>query len=71
MVEKSVLGSKSSAIEPSMAREDSIAGNGVRRTYSPPRLLSAETLELAAAICNGTGGFGKAFPQCNPATPGS
>jgi hypothetical protein len=49
----------------------SLSHGGGRRRYAPPRLLSSEPLELAAALCNGTGGFGKIVPQCNPATPGS
>jgi hypothetical protein len=43
-----------------------------RRSYSPPRLLSIEPLEAAAATCSPpTGGFGKAPPACNPRTLGS
>jgi len=43
-----------------------------RRPYAPPRVLSAEVLEAAAAICDPpTGGFGKSAPLCNPATLGS
>jgi len=35
-----------------------------RRPYTPPRIVSAEPLEAAAAACDegGTGGFGKTFP---------
>lgn len=34
-----------------------------RRDYSPPRVLSAEPLEAAAATCNPpAGGFGKTVP---------
>jgi hypothetical protein len=34
-----------------------------RRPYSPPRVLSAEPLEAAAAACDPpTGGFGKTVP---------
>ena len=45
----------------------------VRRPYTPPRILSAEPLEAAAAICDPpSGGFGKEGNiMCNPATPGS
>jgi hypothetical protein len=43
-----------------------------RRSYSPPRLLSIEPLEAAAATCNPpTGGVGKSAPACNPQTFGS
>ncbi|WLE95671.1 MAG: hypothetical protein QTN59_13405 [Candidatus Electrothrix communis] len=43
-----------------------------RRIYSPPRVLSAELLEAAAATCDGTGGYGKTAPSpCSLSTLGS
>ena len=39
--------------------------------YSPPMILSVEPLEAAAATCDGTGGYGKSVPTCNPRTLGS
>ena len=50
---------------------DKDAKPGVCRPYTPPRILSAEPLEAAAALCDGTDGFGKTSPPCNPATVGS
>ena len=44
---------------------------GEKKTWEAPRILSDEPLEAAAATCDGTGGFGKAVPQCSPATLGS
>ena len=35
-----------------------------RRRYSPPRLLGAEPLELAAGGCDIAGAFGKTVPSC-------
>jgi hypothetical protein len=42
--------------------------NGVRRRYTPPRILSSEPLEIAATTCPNTNpsGPGKAAPPfCN------
>jgi hypothetical protein len=62
----------SSGTKPLKEQGGSPSHGGGRRRYAPPRLLSSEPLELAAATCNPpTGGFGKTVPLCNPATPGS
>lgn len=39
-----------------------------KKPYTPPRVLSSEQLEAAAANCDGTGGVGKPnnVPICNP-----
>ncbi len=67
MAGKSALDSKASAADLSEAQEDSTAGNGRKRPYAPPRLLSSEPLELAAGTCDPpTGPYGKAF---NPGPP--
>jgi hypothetical protein len=44
-----------------------------RRPYAPPRVLSAEPLEAAAAVCDPPTpqGAGKSFPPCNPQQLGS
>ena len=46
-------------------------GTKQRRPYEQPRILSAERLEAAAATCDGSGGFGKSAPACNPVYLGS
>jgi len=46
---------------PSTATE-SQANNPSLRPYAPPRVLSTEKLEAAAATCDGAGGFGKTIP---------
>ncbi len=43
----------------------SLVNDGVRRPYSPPRLLSAEPLELSAGSCEATP-LGKTRPTCHP-----
>ena len=41
-----------------------------RRFYCPPRVLSAEHLEVVAANCDGSGAVGKlGNPVCNPNGP--
>ncbi len=51
---------------PQARREIPQALQGRRRRYEPPRILSAEPLEAAAATCDPpSGGFGKSVPSCN------
>lgn len=42
-----------------------------RCVYVQPKILSADRLEAAAATCDGSGGYGKSAPGCNPETLGS
>lgn len=52
--------------------DNTAEAGSLRRAYTPPRILSAEKLEAAAAACDPpSGGVGKSAPLCNPATPGS
>jgi hypothetical protein len=40
-----------------------VAPSCAPKAYEPPKILSVEPLEVAAAVCNPpTGGFGKAGP---------
>jgi hypothetical protein len=57
---------------PEAGADESSAATKPRRAYTPPKLLSVEPLEAAAATCDPpTGGFGKSPPACNPRTLGS
>jgi hypothetical protein len=52
MIEKSLTGFNTNFDKPFKAQEgEAISGDGGKRSYSPPRLLSSEPLELAAATC--------------------
>ena len=42
-----------------------------RKPYTAPKMLSVEPLEAVATPCDGTGGFGKSLPSCNPLTSSS
>lgn len=58
-------------------QEDKSAKNQIeneqkRRPYHPPRIVSAEPLEAAAAVCfPPTGGLGKSYPAPPCTTLGS
>jgi hypothetical protein len=71
MTDKRVWGHGSNSAGPSNASKEIHAVDGVRRRYDPPRLLSAEPLEAAATLCDGTGGLGKPTPPpfCSPGPP--
>lgn len=68
MIDKNNLNSK----EGDVAEGNAAPGKqNKRRTYVQPKILSAECLEAAAATCDGSGGFGKSVPTCNPRHLGS
>lgn len=50
---------------------DTTDAKDVLKPYIAPVILSVEPLEAVAAACDGTSGFGKSTPSCNPATSGS
>ena len=57
----------SSDVEAASERYASLAATGARRPYTPPRVVSSEDLELAAATCDPpVGGRGKNLlnPSC-------
>lgn len=62
MAEKSVTGFGPSEAKPFKVQDGLLAADGARRRYTPPRLISSEPLELAAAVCDGSAGFGKTPP---------
>ena len=46
-------------------------GGAPRKPYEAPRIVSVERLEAVATICDGTGGYGKGPPTCQPGQLGS
>jgi len=64
MAEIDEKGPGSSGREFAADQRRSVDGPGVRRRYSPPRVLSGEVLELAASGCDAGGTYGKIFPAC-------
>jgi hypothetical protein len=68
MSRESPVRTKPQDTKPRGEREERITEKTSRRRYSPPRVLSTEPLELAAATCeNPAQGIGKlGVPGCVP-----
>lgn len=62
-VERSVKPAEERKPDCSLVARD---GGAPRKPYEAPRVLSVETLEAVATICDGTGGYGKSVPTCQP-----
>jgi hypothetical protein len=72
MGENNATGSGLGGTKPFREQDASLTHNSGRRRYTPPRLLSSEPLELAAATCSPPAPpYGKTVPTCSPGFLGS